>query len=215
MRCPHPDWLDNRLTVAGPAAELAAFRAAAAGAGVAPWVLDYDAIEEDLFHLMLAPPPAARGISLEGARILAREIRDLVWQDHEEAVALVGVNRGCPFDLHALVPVPWPVLRLGPDHPEAVAWLWAHWGTTWPLRRVEAAPLPARRRAALAAAGGDGCVLRFWSADWSPWPVIAACRARWPALRFDLAVEYWWDLGGGGAAAARRHGGGGGRRVHG
>ena len=30
----------------------------------------------------------------------------------------------------------------------------------------------------------------FFSADWTPWPVIAACRARWPALTFTLRVTY-------------------------
>ncbi len=193
MRCPHPDWLDNRLTVTGPAEDLRDFRRAAAGAGVAPWVLDYDALEEDWFNLMMAPPSGTRTIGAAGARIVARDTREMVWEDHEEAVSRVGVDRGCPFDLHALVPVPWPVLRLGPDHPDAIAWMWEHWGTTWHLRRVEAAPLPGRRRAGLAA-GEEGCVLRFWSADWSPWPVVAACRRRWPGLRFDLAVEYWRDL---------------------
>jgi len=193
MRCPQPDWLDNRLTVTGPAAALAAFRAAATGAGIAPWVLDYDAIEEDLLHRLLAPPPAARGISLAGARILARHLRDLAWQEHEAAIAQLDQARGCPFDLHRLVPVPWSILRLGPDHPAALGWLFAHWGTTWPLRRVEARPLPGLASHALAA-GESGTQIQFWSADWSPWPVILACRARWPALRFSLAVEYWWTL---------------------
>jgi len=186
MRCPQPDWIEHRLTVAGSAAALATFRAAARGSGVVPWVLDYDAMEEDLFHRMLAPEPARRGISVRGARILARRLRDLAWQDHEAAVAEYGHARGCPFDLQALAPVPWPILRLGPDHPEAIAWLFAHWGTTWPLRRVEVLGTDPR-------VGVPSLRLGFWAADWSPWPVIAACRARWPMLRFGLAVEYWWE----------------------
>jgi hypothetical protein len=197
MRCPHPDWLDNRLTVTGPAADYADFRAAAAGAGDAAWVIDYDRLEEELFLLMmsqargdaLGAPASARPISAAGARHIAREIRELVWRDHEETVSRVGVARGCPFDLNALVPVPWEVLRLGEDDPRAQAWLWEHWGTTWPLRRVEAWPLPPVRAAALPA-GWAGCELRFFSADWSPWPVLAECRRRWPALRFDLGVVY-------------------------
>jgi hypothetical protein len=186
MRCPHPDWLDNRLTITGPAADLAAFRAAAAGAGIVPWAIDVDAFEEDLFHRLLTPPPEQRGISLYGARILTRSIRDLAWQDHEDALAQLGVSRACPFDLHSLAPAPWRILKLGPDHPDAIAWQFAHWGTTWPLRRVELLSEVPR-------VGVLGLRIGFWSADWSPWPVITTCRQRWPSLRFKLAVEYWWD----------------------
>lgn len=186
MRCPHPDWVFNRLLVAGPAADLDAFRAAAAGAGVAPWALDYDRLEEDLFLLMMAP--ARRAVSAAGARIVARETRDWVWEDHQAALSAVGVSRACPFDLHALAPVPWEVLRLGQDHPRAVEWMWAHWGTTWHLRRVEAPPPP--RRALDALAPGEGAALiRFVSADWPPWPVLLRCRGRWPSLRFELRAE--------------------------
>lgn len=193
MRCPHPDWLDNRLIISGPAADFVAFRHAAAGAGVAGWVVDYDQVEEELFLRMMTVSPGPGGISVAGARHIARQVREMVWEAHEEAFARVGHDRRCPFDLHALVPVPWEILRLGEDHPQAQAWLWTHWGTTWPLRRVELHELSPRRRAALPP-GHLGCMVGFWSADWSPWPVIAQCRARWPRLRFELRVEYWWGI---------------------
>ena len=190
MRCPHPDWIFNRLAVAGPGADMATFKAAAAGAGVAPWVVDYDHLEEDLFALLMAPPPAGgpRSVDARGARLIAREVREAVWEDHERALSLVGVSRGCPFDLHSLVPVPWEVLKLGQDHPRALAWMWEHWGTTWHLRRVEAAR-PSRAATAALASGEDAALFRFVSADWSPWPVLRRCRERWPALRFDLRAE--------------------------
>ena len=138
----HPDWLHHTLTVTGPEAELAAFRQAACGAGVTPWVYDYDRMAEDWFNLMVAPPPPLRRtISAAGARILANQLRDAVWERHEAAVSQVGVSKACPFDLHALVPVPFEMLRLGPDDPRALAWLWEHWGTTWSLRQVAPAPL--------------------------------------------------------------------------
>jgi len=195
VRCPQPDWLDHRLTVTGPWEEYRDFRRTAAGAGVAGWVLDYDRLEESLVLLMLAQPlpPGVARIPAAGARHVARGLRELVWQDHEAALARVGVDRRCPFDLNALVPVPWEVLRLGEDDPQAIAWMWAHWGTTWPLRRVELRALPPPRLAALPAEH-VGCELRFWSADWSPWPVLAECRRRWPALRFGMRVEYWWGV---------------------
>jgi hypothetical protein len=125
---------------------------------------------------MLLQP--GRTISLAGAKIVARQIRDAFQEEHEEASAWVGRSQAVPFDLYALQPVPWEVLRLSDSHPSAMRWMWAHWGTTWPLRRVERLRCP------------HGWRVGFWSADWTPWPVIAACRTRWPQLRFSLRVVY-------------------------
>ncbi len=177
LALPQPDWLQTTLSVTGPAGRVAAFAAAAAGAGVVPWVLDCDRLEEDLYLLLMAPPPAQRGISAQGARILARRLREAAWAQHEDAVSRAGASRACPFDLHRLVPVPAAILGLGADHPRALAWLWAHWGTTWPLRRVE--PLP-----------GAAWRVRFWSADWTPWPALARIRADWPDLHVHAHPAY-------------------------
>ena len=74
---PHPDWLYHHLRVTGGHAEVAAFRAAAAGAGVIPWQHDLGPAAEDWFHLLAVPPaPQRRSLSLEGARILAGQLRD-------------------------------------------------------------------------------------------------------------------------------------------
>jgi hypothetical protein len=137
LALPQPDWLPVTLTVTGPADHVAAFRQAAAGAGIIPWVFDYDRLEEDWFHLLMAPPAHLRAVSLPGARILARRLREAAWARHEAAISQVGISRACPFDLHRLVPVPFNILRLGDEDPRALAWLWENWGTTWPLRRVE------------------------------------------------------------------------------
>ena len=84
-----------------------------------------------------------------------------------------------PLDLHQLVPVRWEVLRLGPDALASLRWKWRHSGTTWPLRRVERLPCP------------DGAWrVGFFSADWTPWPAIAAWRAHWLALAFRLRIAY-------------------------
>jgi hypothetical protein len=171
LALPQPDWLETTLSISGPAARVAAFRTAAAGAGVVPWVRDYDRLEEDWFHLLMAAPALHRGISLAGARILARQLREAAWANHEAAVSRVGLSRACPFDLHSLVPVPFEVLRLGDDHPRALAWLWENWGTTWPLRRVETLR-----------SGPDEFRVRFWSADWAPWRALEHIRSRWPGL---------------------------------
>ena len=129
LRLPHPDWLQHRLTISGPAAKVTAFRAAAAGAGIIPWQLDVDALAEDWFLLQAAPPaPQQRTLSIAGARMLASQLREAVAARQAAACARVGRSRACPYNLHALLPVPDAILRLGPDHPEALAWLSAEPG---------------------------------------------------------------------------------------
>ena len=197
LRPSHTDWLHHRFLVAGPAGLLADFQAAACGAGTVPWRLDLDRIEEDLFLVLAAPPsPQRRRLSLAGARALASQLRIAAERRHAAAMARVEQSLAetqsvcgwaCPFDLHALVPVPPGVLSLGSDHPEALAWLWTHWGTTAALRHVVAEPILPRRPAP-----GEPATLRlaFWSADWTPWRALATVAARWPALRFDTRPTY-------------------------
>jgi hypothetical protein len=111
QRLAHPDWLFHRLCVSGPRTDLVTFRAAAAGAGTIPWQLDLERMEEDFFHLLIAP---RRSLSLTGPRILAGQLRAAVAQRHALAMTLVGQSQACPFDLHALVPVPATMLQRGP-----------------------------------------------------------------------------------------------------
>jgi hypothetical protein len=188
LRLAHPDWLYHRLTITGPKAALAAFRAAAAGAGVIPWHLDLDRIAEDCFHLLAAPPPPhQRSLSLAGARVVAGQLRAAVARRHDLAVSRVGFSRACPFDLHTLVPVPAAILRRGPDDPVSLQWLWTHWGTTRELRHVVAATAAAATsRQGKPEAGLGETRISFWSADWSPWRALARIAAAFPALRFDL-----------------------------
>ncbi len=193
---PHPDWLYHRLEVAGDADLVTLFRQAAAGAGAIPWADDLGPAEEDWFHLLLAAPPDGqkRAISLEGARILAGQLRDAVERRREMASVRAGrggggAGRACPLDLHRLVPVPADVLRLGPGSLEARRWLWAHWGTTWPLRHV--AELPVAKAGQRPPVREPGRMrLGFWSADWTPWPAVARLRRDWPALRFEVRPIY-------------------------
>ncbi len=188
LRLPHTDWLFHRLVVTGSAAAVAAFRATASGAGTIPWRLDPDSLEEDWFHLLVNP--AHRVLSLAGARVLAGQLREAVEHRHAVAVARVGHSRACPFDVHALVPVPAAVLQLGPDHPDALAWLWQHWGTTQALRHVAWDTALTRVSAPELAAGVNRLRLSFWAADWTPWRAFGRIRADWPALRFDLQPQY-------------------------
>jgi hypothetical protein len=193
MRLPHTDWLHHRLAIVGPTEQIASFRRAAAGAGVIPWQLDLDRMEEDVFHLLVAPPaPQRRTLSVAGARVLAGQLREAVRRRHDRAVAGVVASQVCPFDLHALIPVPDEMLRLGPDDPAALAWLWEHWGTTQPLRHVaeEASGSQELRRRSVPA-GQNAIHLAFWSADWTPWRALAAlARRRRPGLCFDVRPTY-------------------------
>jgi hypothetical protein len=85
---PNPEWLPHELTVIGADEVLARFRQLASGPGIIPWVIDYDRVEEDWILEMLTPPPSERGVSAEGARILARQLRELVeLQDMRAAAA--------------------------------------------------------------------------------------------------------------------------------
>jgi hypothetical protein len=188
----HTDWLYHHLSITGPAAALAAFQAAAACAGIIPWHLDLDRIAEDCFHRLVAPPPPdQRSLSLGGARIVAGQLRDAVAQRHELAVSRVGHSQACPFDLHALVPVPGEILRYGPDDPASRAWLWEHWGTSRELRHVTVEiAVAGQERRRQPGAGGGVFQVGFWSADWSPWRALARIAASFPALHFALCPSY-------------------------
>jgi hypothetical protein len=180
------DWLRNTLLVSGPAEQVAGFRDAAAGAGVIPWQRDLGRMEEDWFLQLVAPADGARAISLQGARILARRLRDAVAANQQRALVRMATDRSCPFDLQRLLPIPPGLLPLGPEDPAAQAWLWAHWGTTRALRQVREVPAPrdGRRRKM------DQMAVEFWSADWSPWQALRRLRRAWPDLTLALRPDY-------------------------
>jgi hypothetical protein len=181
---PGTGWLYHHLTISGPAEAIDAFAESARGAGVTPWRLDFGMLEEDIFNMAASQPPARRNLTIAGCRILARQFRERVAHRQDRAVALVGSGQGCPFDLHTLLPVPDAVLELGPTHPEALAWLAAHWGVTDRPRQVTRLerPKPGRRLPRGARLIGYG----FFTADETPTAAIATLAARWPALRFRL-----------------------------
>jgi hypothetical protein len=197
LRLCHTDWLHHRLLITGPEADLEALRTAAGGTGTVPWQLDFDRVEEDLFHLLAVPPaPAnalsapARSLSIAGARILAGQLREAAAHRHALATTQVGHSRACPFDLHTLLPVPDALLRRGPDDPAALAWLWTHWGTTQTLRHVAEDAAAGAALQARAAPSEAVWVLTFWSADWTPWQALARLVASRPTLRFDARPTY-------------------------
>jgi len=182
---PNPEWLPHVLVINGPAADLEAFQRAAAGPGVIPWQRDYSQLEEDWLHRLLAPSPTRRGLTVHAARIAARELRDEL-----EALEMRVANRPepnvCPFDLNALVPVPFKLLALEPNDPAVLVWLWTHWGTTWMLRDVEILESASGNDVVAAAAGQEILRLRFFAADWTPWRALETIRANWPTLSFTL-----------------------------
>ena len=196
MRLPNPDWLHHRLTISGPPEAVAAFKRAAGGAGVIPWHYDLDRMEEDFFHLLVAPPAPtggsqpARQLSIAGARTFARKLREAVGYRHDVAVRAVGTSRACPFDLHALVPVPAWILARGPDEPQSLAWLWEHWGTTEALRSVTDETGDAAAGKSPRNAAPESWQLSFWSADWTPWGALRHLGLGWPVLRFACRPTY-------------------------
>jgi hypothetical protein len=181
------DWLRHTLLVTGTHQDVAAFRAAAAGPGAIPWRRDAGRLEEEWFLGLAAPPQGARAISLPGARLLARRLRDAVaLHEAREQARIAAGDRSCPLDLHRLLPVPRPLLALGPEEPESRDWLWRHWGTSRALRQVHALPVKHDRRLRQT----DRWAVAFWSADWSPWPALQQMRRNWPDLSLELTPHY-------------------------
>ncbi|MDQ2762561.1 MAG: hypothetical protein M3Y22_03445 [Pseudomonadota bacterium] len=178
LALPDPDWLLNRLTVSGPAAAVAQFRAAARGTNAAPWHLDLDEEEARLFA-----PMATGGAE---ARVLARELREIIAARHDRVLAGWAGPGTCPLDLHRLVPVPRVILQLGAHDPAARRWLWRHWGTTRPLHQVRVLEGQEDRRLRRTAR----VTIEFLSADWTPWQAIRRLRRDWPQLIFDARPDY-------------------------
>jgi hypothetical protein len=182
-------WRYHHLTVTGPAEAVSVFAAAARGAGITPWRLDFRMLEEDIFNLAASQPASGRNLTIAGCRILARQFRERVEQRQGRAIALVGHSQGCPFDLHALLPVPDAILDLGPAHSEALIWLAAHWGVTDRLRQVTLLkrPKPGRRLPKGHAVTGYGFFTGGnGSGGGTPTVAIATLGARWPSLRLRL-----------------------------
>ena len=182
LRLAHTDWLAHSLTITGPMDSLSNFLRAAAGAGVIPWHIDWRIAEEDYLHMLLQPEQ--RTLTLEGAKILASQLRQAAEQRHQRAIEKVGRSRACALDLHSLLPVPNDILFLGPLHPTSLAWLQEHWGTTDALRQVTIA------QRGLGTGDPPGAKMTFWSSDWTPWAAIAALRRRWADLKFDISPAY-------------------------
>ena len=188
---PHTDWLRHDLIVTGPTDDVAALHEAAAGAGAISWHYpDADLEDEDRLHSLLNPPDGSAGLSLQGARALSRALRQAA-EAHHRRVLTAGMSgsRACPFDLHALLPVPARLLRLGPHDPASLAWLRRHWGTVQALRHVRLRDDKRDRRLRRSAR----LHYEFWSADWTPWVAMAALRQRWPDVVFDIRPDYGGD----------------------
>jgi hypothetical protein len=187
LRLPHTDWLRHELVITGAPSELAAFEAAAAGAGAIPWEYpNLDLEEEDRVQALVQPPDGSRGLDIDSARVLARELRQAIFGHQQKIIATSAQSRACPLDLNKLLPVPAEILQLGPDHSASLVWLQTNWGTTRPLRhilRLTGKSVTAKRKTARLR-------LEFWAADWTPWAAFAAIRKAWPALGFDVRPDY-------------------------
>jgi hypothetical protein len=182
-----PDWLHHHLTISGPANSVENFAAAARGAGITPWQLDFAAIEEDIFVRAVAQPASQRSLTVEGCRILARQFRERVEMRQARAAERVGRSFACPLDLHALLPVPASILQRGPTHPDARAWLATHWGVTDRLRQVgmrDTASTGRRLKRGHAVIGYG-----FFTDGETPHAAVGHFEKRWPPLRFLLVLR--------------------------
>ena len=178
------DWWFHHLTISGPAATVDSFATAARGSGITPWQLDYAAIEDDIFVRAVSQPANRRNLTVDGCRILARQFREKVEVRQARAAALIGQSLACPFDLHALLPVPSAILLLGPTHPTVLSWLARHWGITDRLRQVSVrAKATAGRRLP---AGHAVIGYSFFTHRETPKAAVDQLAARWPGLRFVL-----------------------------
>jgi hypothetical protein len=173
--------------VTGPAEDVDAWSAAAAGAGVIPWHFpDLDAVEEDHRLALLRPPDGSPGLPPADAKVLASQLREAMESHQLRVLAAAGRSRACPFDLHALLPVPPAILRRGSADPASLAWLRSHWGVVQPLRQVQR--LAGKADGRLRRSGRRDYT--FWSADWTPWAAFRALRRIWPRLIFDVQPHY-------------------------
>jgi hypothetical protein len=187
LSLPNTDWLRHVLIVSGPAEDVATFQTAAAGLGAIPWLSpDLDLLEEDRVMALLHPPDGSAGLTLAGARALARQLRSAIETNQQRVTAAIGRVRTCPFDLHALLPVPDRVLALGPDDPASLVWLRTHWGVVQALRHVRLKTGREDRRLRRSAR----FEVEFSAADWTPWAAMQAIRQRWPTLVFDIRPDY-------------------------
>ena len=123
----------STTTCGSPAtpAEVAAFRAAAAGAGVIPWAARPRPGGGGLV------PPAGGAAGAAAAQPqpggLPHPRRPAARCRRGAAAAGRRAGRGQPGLPARPAPAaagPRRLLRLGPEQPETLAWLWAHWGTT-------------------------------------------------------------------------------------
>lgn len=133
-----PEWLRNLLTVSGPAGEVGRFREAARGTNGIPWPIDLEHEEMRLFA-----PMAGGGAE---ARMLARQLREIIAARHDRVLTRWRGPGRCPLDLHRLLPIPDDILQLGEEDPAAQDWLRSHWGTAQRLRAVRIREEGADRR---------------------------------------------------------------------
>ena len=179
-----PAWRYHHLTITGVAAKVEDFAVTARGAGIIPWRFETAAMEEDVFNLAASQPPHLRSLTIDGCRLLARQLRDRVEARAAKAVVLSETSKACPFDLHTLLPVPEAILRLGPSASASVAWMEEHWGLSGRLHQVATRPdaKPGKRLRK------DEACLGFGFFAWAATPRTAMTQiaARWPDLHFVL-----------------------------
>lgn len=178
------DWLPHRLDVTGPQKALQDFMMKAQGPGFIDWTWPGDDEREYWAAVLLLGGAPSRA---SAERLAGRYAEWLWWKIADARSAADRGDTLAPIDLNALRPVPRKVLRAG-WRAEGCAWLWQHWGTCLPLRRVS---FRFEHRRQASGAGIEAiAVYEFEAADWSPWRALLTWRRKWPALRFELRPLY-------------------------
>jgi hypothetical protein len=191
LRLAHPDWLHHQLLVTGSRRRSRRSRPRRPGPGSFPGSSTRRASPRTCFSGWWRPRDRSSAASAwpapasSPASCATPRHGGTIWRWPGSATA--GPARStCTL----LLPVPEKILRRGPDDAAALAWLWAHWGTTEALRHVTAAPAAVADRRRRTDVGESVVTVHFWSADWSPWRALAAIGEGFPGLRFDLQPSY-------------------------
>jgi len=185
--CPNFIWCE--LTAdAADVRQLRPFLASAAGPGFIDWWPNWWSVcDRGYWRLRAAPrPPGREPVSAEAARALAWRYADAGAKLHELERDRAAQNpTRLPLDLASLIPIPDDVLEHGFD-PAGERWLFDHWGTPAPLRRVTFRMERRQRNGHIEQVG----VFQFIAENWAPWLAVRAMQQRWPDIRFEMTCRY-------------------------
>ncbi len=186
MVMPSPDWVRCLVTVdaAGPES-LDGVRTNCLGFTQGTWYADFDRLEEQWLHTLLASRGDSR-LTVEAARGLARRLRMVAEQQHDRLTG--GGGAPSPFDPHRIAPLPQAILDQGCDAPSSLAAMFEAWGCGGEL--VHAREVPGGAPWVTAWAGANELRYRwaveFYAPDWTPWRLASRLAQDHPTVKVTL-----------------------------